>query len=375
MRHLKNFLALFLVIASFSVVAKPLANKPDASGKANSVAKESVVLPGEASKTSLAAPKLNVVTTLSVLAALVREVGGDRVVVHSLSQASEDPHFVKAKPTFKRLVSDADLFFQIGRSLELWVPLVISGAGNSKLSGSGLVTASAGIKALEVPKTLTREAGDIHPEGNPHIWLSAQNGLKMAENIKNALIQKDPTHKAVYDANMGAFKVKLAESLVGKEVVSSFGGDIDFLWRLHEGNKLRSYLGTRKKAVGGWLKMAQAIDYPFISYHSVWTYFADEFGLKIFALIEEKSGVAPSLKYQNELVARAKAANVKHIVAESYFVGNGKLIDLIANQIGGQKIFVDVDCKEGESFIAMMDRVFKTFVDFKTLPSAPVSKL
>lgn len=317
--------------------------------------------------------KHQVVTTMAVIAALVKDIGGDLVVVNSLSSAGEDPHFVKAKPTFKLLVSEADLFFQIGRSLEPWVPQVISGALNKKWSSADLITTSAGISALDVPNTLSRASGDIHPEGNPHVWLSALNGLKMAENIKNALSNKDMAHRAVYEKNFAAFKVKLAEALVGKEVVQSFGANVDFLWRLHEGKKLKDYLASRKKPFAGWLKQAQAIDYAFISYHNVWTYLANEFDLKVFAQIEEKSGVAPSARYQNELITRAKANNVKHVVAESYFIGNAKLIELIAKEIGGQKIFVDVDCRPGESFIGMLDRIFKTLMDFKVLP-IPVNK-
>ncbi|HXW53188.1 MAG TPA: hypothetical protein VEL47_03680, partial [Myxococcota bacterium] len=44
------------------------------------------------------APKLQVVTTLAVIAAIVKDIGGPWVEVASLSSAGEDPHFIKAKP-------------------------------------------------------------------------------------------------------------------------------------------------------------------------------------------------------------------------------------------------------------------------------------
>lgn len=314
--------------------------------------------------------KLKVVTTLEVLKSLTKEIGGDFVEVSSLSSASEDPHFIKAKPTFKLLLSEADLFIEIGRSLELWAPQVLESSGNPKLKGDGLVVASANVEALEIPKELSRKNGDVHPEGNPHIWLSPTAALKMAENIKNALVKKDEAHKKSYEDNFKKFKEKLAVALFGKDLGS--GSKVDFLWRLHQGNKLDEYLKKHKKTVDGWLKLSKKIDYTFITYHSVWSYLAKEFNLKILAHIEEKSGVAPSLKYQNELVEKAKKAGVHHIVAASYYKGNSKLMDYIAGQINGQKLLMDADCQKDESYIDMMNRILSELEKFKAIkPASP----
>ncbi len=316
---------------------------------------------------------IRVVTTLTVIAAIVKEIGGDHVVVDSLTVSGEDPHFVKSKPTLTRLVSEADLFMQIGRSLELWVPLVLAAASNDKLSGTGLVSVSAGMKPLEVPSILTRDKGDIHPQGNPHIWLSALGGLKMAENIKAALIRKDPVHKSDYEKNFVAFKARLSNALFGAELIKVADGNADFLWRQHEGKTLKEYLAKKKTAAGGWLALAAKIDYAFINYHTVWTYLIDEFNLKFFAAMEEKSGVGPSPKYINQLIDRAKAAHVTHIFDASYYIGHSVLIERVAHQIGGRKLFIDADCKPGETFVAMMDRILKDLVAFKNAP-APKKK-
>lgn len=357
---------------------KPKANtKPKSDAKPKSEAKSNAPITktqGAATQKNQPArkEKLRVVTTLSVIAEITKEIGGDLVDVNALSSASEDPHFVKAKPTFKRLVGQADLFLQIGRSLELWVPLVIASAANQKLAGSGLVEVSKGFKALEIPSKLSRDAGDIHPQGNPHVWLSPLGGLKMAENIKNALSTKDPANKATFEKNFESFKQKLAKALFGEDLVKS-AGSVDFLLRQHESKQLKDYVAKRNKPLGGFVKLAESIDYQFMTYHTVFTYLADEFSLKVFSSIEEKSGVEPSLKYQQKLIAEAKAANVKHIIVASYYVGMGKLIDRITNEIGGKRMYVDVDCRPGESYIAMMSRLLNAFVAFKPLPPATKS--
>ncbi|HXW53550.1 MAG TPA: metal ABC transporter substrate-binding protein, partial [Myxococcota bacterium] len=261
---------------------------------------------------------------------------------------------------------------QIGRSLELWAPQVLQSAGNKKLTGAAVVTVSSGVKALEIPQALTRKHGDIHPEGNPHVWLSPSAALKIAENIKASLVTKDPMHKADYEKNFLTFKTKLADALFGAALVKAAGSP-DFLFRLQAGKTLKNYVAKRKQTLGGWLKLAEAIDYPFITYHEVWSYMADEFALKVFANIEEKSGVAPSLKYQNELIKKAKAQAVTHIVAASYYVGHRKLIDLIAEKISGKKLFVDVDCRPGASYFDMMNRILKSLVEFKMV-KAPIKQ-
>jgi len=318
-----------------------------------------------AKKAPAPAKKLKVVTTLSVLASLTRELGAQHVEVASLTTASEDPHFVKAKPTFKRLVSEANLFVQIGRSLELWVPLVIQSSGNAKLiSHQILVTASEGISALEVPKALTRAQGDIHPQGNPHVWLSPKAVLKIADNIKNALIKADTAHKADYENNYKNFKDKLTSAMFGSDLVNKAKNN-DLLWRLHEGDRLKKYIADRKLNLGGWLKQAQDINYSFFTYHTVFSYMADDFNLKIVGQLEEKSGVQPTLKYQNELIKKAKELGVKHIVAADYYRGNTKLIDHIAQAVGGRKLFVAVDSSSQQSYFDFMNNLISALVKFK----------
>ena len=47
---------------------------------------------------STAQAKLNVVATTPDLASIAREIGGDKIELTTLAKATEDPHFVDAKP-------------------------------------------------------------------------------------------------------------------------------------------------------------------------------------------------------------------------------------------------------------------------------------
>ena len=74
--------------------------------------------------------KLMVVCTLTTLESLVREVGGDRVETASLAKGDQDPHFVSPTPVLMQKTRRADLFVELGMSLELWAAEVVRGSGN-----------------------------------------------------------------------------------------------------------------------------------------------------------------------------------------------------------------------------------------------------
>jgi zinc/manganese transport system substrate-binding protein len=180
--------------------------------------------------------KLNTVTTIPVLKALAQSIGGDLLLVSSLSTANEDPHFIKPRPTFKKWLNDADFLIYIGRDLEPWLNDVLRSSNNKKLTGYGLLKASTNTKILEIPSKLTRDMGDIHKEGNPHVWLSPSNALIMAENIKNSLSNLDPKNKATYENNFHKFKQALAYKLFGADLVTKV--PLDLLFKMHAGKVL-----------------------------------------------------------------------------------------------------------------------------------------
>ncbi len=73
--------------------------------------------------------KLTVITTTPDLAAIAREVGGDKVDAESLALGTQDPHFVDPKPSFIVKLNRADLYVKRGLELEIgWAPVLEKGA-------------------------------------------------------------------------------------------------------------------------------------------------------------------------------------------------------------------------------------------------------
>src|SRR5215468_8755337 len=146
------------------------------------------------------AKKVSVVTTLNILAGVTREVGGDRVEVTSLAKSNQDPHTLVAKPTFKVLAKNADLFVELGLGLDIWGSAVTDASGNPNIQTGqkGRVIAAEGVTTRELPSTLSKAWGDIHPYGNPHVWLDPVNAQQLAINIAAGLTRVDPDGKDVY---------------------------------------------------------------------------------------------------------------------------------------------------------------------------------
>ncbi len=291
-----------------------------------------------------AAEKLEVVTTLNVLKSLAEEVGGDRVHAVSLSDPRQDPHYVEPKPTLMQKAREADLFVEVGLQLELWAEKVASGSGNPKIQSGqpGRVVASTGVQTLELPSVLSREWGDVHPYGNPHIWLDPLNAKKMAETICTALCKIDAAHADEYQARSSAFQHRIDESLFGADLVQQVGGEK--LSRLARQGRLAEFLESRSLtgSLGGWLQKAKVLTgRPVITYHKTCIYFADRFGFTIPIEIEEKPGIPPSARHRDQVVELIRARGVHTILQEIFY--DRAAADYLAQQTGVHVVTVPLD--------------------------------
>ena len=131
------------------------------------------------------AKTVDAVASFTVLADIVKQVGGDHVNVKSLVGPNGDPHTFEPTPQDSQALAQADVVFVSGLGLEGWMDRLVSASG---YKGS-LVVASQGINTREMVddgKTIT----------DPHAWNSMANGVIYATNVMNALIKADPEDAA-----------------------------------------------------------------------------------------------------------------------------------------------------------------------------------
>ena len=313
------------------------------------------------------AEPVRVVTTLGVLADIAREVGGDRVAATSLADPREDPHFVQPRPTLMKRAREADLFVELGLQLELWAGKVVEGSGNPRIQAGqpGRVVASAGIATLELPAQLTREAGDVHPFGNPHVWLDPLNAKEIAANIAGGLAAVDPANKDAYEKGLADFQARIDVALFGRELVDEVGGRA--LSRQARKGTLGKWLEEKglTPKLGGWLARARPLERrPVVAYHRTWAYFADRFGIVVPIEIEEKPGIPPSARHRDLVLERMRSLGVKTVLQEVFY--DRQAADYLAHETGARVLVVPIDTGEDvgvAGYAALIDRILDRLLE------------
>jgi zinc/manganese transport system substrate-binding protein len=148
--------------------------------------------------------KLKAVATFSILADLVRNVGGDRVEVQALVGPNGDAHVYQPAPADAKTLADARIVFVNGFGFEGWMERLIKASG----SKAAMVTATKGVK----PRKADDEKPDSQGHRNgvdPHAWQSVTNAKIYVANIRDGLIAADPAGKGAYEANATAYLAKL----------------------------------------------------------------------------------------------------------------------------------------------------------------------
>ena len=268
---------------------------------------------------------LRVVTTTADLAALAREIGGDRVSVVALANPTQDPHQVDPKPSFILQVNRADLLIAVGRELEIgWLPSLVNSARNAKVQpgAAGYLDASANVKILEIPTgQITRAMGDVHPQGNPHYWLDPANGRIMARSIRDKLTALAPADNAVFDQRYAQFDGRLATAEKKWDAM------------------LAPYRGAK-----------------LVTYHRSWPNFMERWGLNVMGYVEPKPGIPAPPAHIIRLIEEMTRQGVKLIVMEPYF--SPKTPESIAARVGGSVLVLAPSVgavKEAGDYIQLFD--------------------
>jgi ABC-type Zn uptake system ZnuABC Zn-binding protein ZnuA len=272
-----------------------------------------------------ASAALKVITTTQDLAAIVTEIGGDKVSVESLARGYQDPHFVEPKPSFVLKLYSADLLVVVGRDLEAaWLPALITQSRNSKLQpgGAGYFDASQTARILDVPTgTITRAMGDVHPLGNPHYWLDPGNGRRIAKALQGKLSQMSSGDAAYFAQRYEDFARRLTEA--------------EARWKA----ALAPYRGTK-----------------IVTYHRSWTNFAEAFGLDVVGYVEPKPGIPPSPAHTLNLIHEMKRQGIKLILVEPYF--DLKTPNAIARETGARVLVMPPSVggvKEAADYLRLFD--------------------
>ncbi|MCB1541479.1 MAG: metal ABC transporter substrate-binding protein [Rhodoblastus sp.] len=237
--------------------------------------------------------KIPVVATFTILADLVRQVGGDRVEVVSLVGPNGDVHAYAPSPADSRKLAGARLIVENGLNLEGW----ISRLAKASASKARIVIASNRVALRK------EEAGHEHEHGgaDPHAWQNVVNAKIYVANILDGLIAVDPSGKADYE------------------------------------ERAKAYL-DRLDALDAEVRAAVAKIPPdrrrIVTTHDAFGYFGQAYGLELAAPTGVSTETAVSAKDVARIIAQIKKDSFPAVFLEN--VSDVRLIDQIARETGAK---------------------------------------
>lgn len=233
---------------------------------------------GQGSTPGPGSASVRVVATTTILADLVRQVGGARVEVASLVPPGGEVHTFDPSPSDARRLAEADLIVINGLGLDDWAEGLAEGADAT----APLVHLAEGLDGVEPITGGDQEHGGV----NPHLWLDVELARRYVAGIVDALAEVDPDGAAGYAAGAETYDRRLAE-LDG--------------WIL---DQLGAVPEERRRVV---------------SFHDAFPYYARAYGLEIEGTIVDSPGQDPSAGALADLVRAIRASGVSVILAEAQF--------------------------------------------------------
>lgn len=235
-----------------------------------------------------------VVTTTTVFADLVANVGGSHVSVTSLVPRNGDVHTFEPKPADIRTIATAKLLVMNGLGLDDWLERTIR---NAAATGTPIVKL-----AVDLPGVALL-AGEDPGTQNPHLWMDVAYAQLYVDRIAAALVAVDPAHSADYRAGHDAYVARLVA--------------LDESIRM----RIATIPEARRKVV---------------MFHGAFPYFARAYGITIVGVAVQAPGQDPSAGYTVDLIRAIRAAGVKAIFSESQFPT--RLVDQLAAETGARVV-------------------------------------
>jgi zinc/manganese transport system substrate-binding protein len=259
--------------------------------------------------------KLKVVASFSVLADIVKNVGGDRVEVATLVGPDGDAHVFEPTPADAKAVAGADLVFVNGLGLEGWMERLIQSSGYK----GPVVVATKGVKS----RTMEEDGAEIT---DPHAWQDLSNGRIYVENVAAALAAADPQGAAAYSAAAAAYGAEIAA----------------------KDNWVRSELAA-----------IPAERRRIITSHDAFGYFGAAYGVSFLAPVGVSTEAEPSAAGIAQLIRQMKSEGIKVVFFES--MTSPKLVQTLAGEAGarvGGTLYSDALSPPGgpaDSYLKMFD--------------------
>lgn len=254
---------------------------------------------------TLGAQPLPVVASFSILADMVREVGGEHVSVTSLVGPDADAHVFDPTPADAKRIASARLVVVNGLGFEGWLDRLIKSSGYR----GPIVIASKSVKTpLELKDSHGHSGSDkghghkhSHAAPDPHAWQNLANAERYVETIRIALAAALPAQSAVFEQRAADYiqRIKALDQLTKKRIAS---------------------VAAERRRV--------------ITSHDAFGYFAAAYGVKFYPLQGLATGSEPSAAEVARIIDQIKKNKVTAIFTEN--ISDPRVLQRIAKDSGAK---------------------------------------
>lgn len=238
---------------------------------------------------ALAKAKPTIAVTIVPEATFAKAVCGDMAEIVTMVPPGNSPENYEPTPAQMEKFSDAKLYFAVGVPTE----------AASILPKAQEINTMKVVKLEDIVAKTYPERKFSSGERDPHIWLSPKRAKIMVKTIAEECGTIDPENKDKYLANAEKYNAKL---------------------------------DTLDKGISDGLKGVKSK--KFIVFHPAFGYFADDYGLKMYALEEE--GKEATASHLQDMVDLAKKENIKAIFYQEEI--DSKQSQSFAEEIGGKTV-------------------------------------
>lgn len=236
--------------------------------------------------TGKASEKLNVVTSVSPIANIIKNIGGNRIELEGLVPEGINSHTFELVPSDVIKINNADLVIIDGLGLETNIEeIAIAKETQNKdpklqvlKLGDNTITPDQWVFDFSFPE----KQGDP----NPHLWLNVVYAMKFANLTRDKLIEMDPQNAQYYSANTDR------------------------------------YIALLKKLDERILEAVQTVppqNRKLLTYHDSWAYFAPRYNMTVIGAVQPSDFGEPTTLEVARIIDQIRSEKVPAIFASEVF--------------------------------------------------------
>lgn len=264
-------------------------------------------------------PKPFIVTSVSPITNIVRNIGGTHIHVIGIVPDGTDSHTFEPIPSDIKTLQAADMIIVNGLDLELPTLKLAEKVKKTRTTILQLGNRTLKEEDWQYDFSFPREHG--HP--NPHLWLNIELVMRYAEIIKENLSTLDPANKESYQKNAATLLAKLQK--------------LD-------------------QAIFGCVGTIPINNRKLVTYHDSFAYFAPRYGMTVIAAVQPADFSEPGPQEVIGIIKQIKETGVPAIFGSEVFPS--KVMEQIAREANVK--FIDqlsddeLPAPPNHSFIGMM---------------------